>query len=70
MGNLLNTLVAGVSLWPDDLSSVYPDYGGSGGPASIEAEPGLTNDTEVSVAQAAELDELVDRETPEGSGHV
>jgi transaldolase len=46
----------------DLFADIYRDSDGFDGRVSIEVEPGLANDTEATIAQAAELHELVGRE--------
>lgn len=46
----------------DLFAGVYADTHGEDGRVSIEVEPGLAHDTEATIAQAAELHALVDRE--------
>ncbi|MFZ1410476.1 MAG: transaldolase [Micropruina sp.] len=46
----------------DLFADIYRDSHGFDGRVSIEVEPGLANDTEATIAQAAELHGLVDRE--------
>lgn len=46
----------------DLFAGVYADSRGEDGRVSIEVEPGLAHDTEATIAQAAELHALVDRE--------
>lgn len=46
----------------DLFSDTYRDSGGFDGRVSIEVEPGLAHDTDATIAQAAELHDLVGRE--------